>query len=217
MRAHSMVSAGLRGPLLIGGLLVGLCAPARAFDGKLKGLLLGIGLGPNCHRIHESGPDANYIVIVGGPTGDSIVVSRGRYNATKSGAGATIQLQLGYGFSEHFQVYYSELEDLEYVSTYNSKVVQTLTALSSLALDYRPGSAAAPWFLSGGIGQSSHLYNGEGHGFGFFAGGGRDLGRQSQIRLLLAYGRPLMYEASSVPLSGATTVTASLILGMLWR
>jgi hypothetical protein len=71
--------------------------------------------------------------------------------------------------------------------------------------------------LSGGIGESSHLYNGEGHGFGFFAGGGRDLGRRSQIRLLLAYGRPLMFEAASVPLSDATTVTASLILGMLWR
>ena len=192
--------------LMLASLVVcsGLASSAHAFDGKGKGFLLGLGVGPNVHRIRESYEGTSYIYAYDPMSGNTNVLTR-RYSSSEDvGTSVTFELQLGYGFTEKFLVYIWDREELEYPSAYVGFIDRT--GLMALGLDYRLGRDSGPWFLSAGAGESYLYYD---HvGWGVFGGGGRDLGRMSQVRFQLSYGEPT---------SSQSTLHAILILGILWR
>ena len=217
MTAHPVSFERWGAGLLMVVLLAGLCTPVSAFDGKRKGFLIGFGIGPDQFRVSRTGFTSTLLEVdSSGAAQDSIAVYRAR-EGTNSGTAITIQFQVGYGFSERLQVYFSELEDLKYFSNYYSSGIKTQSALSSLAVDYQLGRAPQLWFLTGGIGFSSHFFNDVGYGLGAFAGVGRDLGRLTQVRLLSSYGRP--YGISTPPGANrhVSTFTIALLFGLVWR
>lgn len=184
--------------------------PARATD---QGhFIMGFGFGPNGHFVRES-----YSALRNNPADTSAgpVLTSVSYSVWRSGASA--QLQLGYAFSERLRLNLSGLGDLQYSLELGSDLrlsrsVRIAQAIFALGGDYYPGQTTGEWFVSGGAGYGM-VPDYDAHGPAFFAGGGRDLGRVFQTRLVLGYLARL--RLSELADYKADRLTVAVLLGMV--
>jgi hypothetical protein len=188
---------------------------ATAHSAEQRRVIVGLGFGPNYHDIRTS--YSGFRIVAMDSSHRQVVVNG---SSSTAGTGASIQVLLGYAHSRSLQFHLSATEDLEHVILLSSESVpeeklQISQALITLGADYRPQGEEGRWFVSGGAGFGM-VPNDRAHGPALSVGGGRDLARIFQARLVFGY---LRYEQHGAAGQGfehsADRLNAILLLSMV--
>jgi hypothetical protein len=149
---------------IVGALLVvlalGCTESASAFDGQRQGFLLGFGVGAGSYKIEDR----------------------------DSKAGLVTDLKIGYGFTDQFQLFYTNKVTWRSADDWDGDGL-ILHGLTGIGANYYFRPAAPSFFVGGGLGLASHGFistdsdvdSESDSGFGFYLGGGFEFARHLNV------------------------------------
>jgi hypothetical protein len=164
--------------LLVLAVLVVSAVPAGAFDGKRKGFVLGVGVGPGL---------SSYTQELSSSGSGSITSDR------ETKVGFSTDFRIGFGATERFLIVYDNKVNWIPFDNVLGEHVTVTDGISSLAVSYYLSESAPGGFLTGGLGgagwstpfeeSSSGLA-----GFGVFVGGGYEFTKLWNLEGSLGFG-----------------------------
>jgi len=191
--------------VLIPALLLFSAVPAGAFDGKRKGFVLGVGLGPG----------------VSSYTQELSVSGLGSATSNReTKVGVSTDFRIGFGPTEQVLVVYDNKVNWIPFDNALGNHVTIADGISSLAVSYYLAQSAPCGFLTGGLGAAGWSTPFESNssssvGFGMFVGGGYEFTKLWNLEGSLGFGSPSDTE-QGLKLTTLTT-TFRVTISAIWH
>ena len=191
--------------VLVLALLLVFAAPAGAFDGKRKGFVLGVGLGPGLSSYTQE-------LSVSG------LGSAASSRETK--VGVSTDFRIGFGPTEQVLVVYDNKVTWIPFDNAIGNHVTIADGISSLSVSYYLAQSAPSGFLTGGLGAAGWSAPFESNssgsiGLGMFVGGGYEFTKLWNLEGSLGYGSPSDTQ-QGVKLT-TNTITFRVTINALWH
>lgn len=170
---------------IIGALLVvmtlGSTGTAFAFNGAREGFLMGFGIGASQYTI-DYGKNSGSYYYYSGPTGK------------ESTTGVETDLKIGYGFTDQFQMFYTNKVNFGSTDDRSGDSQLTVHGLTAIGANYYFSPTSPSFFLGGGVGLAAHRIidtdsdsNGNDEdnnsGTGFYINGGFEFAKHWNVEL----------------------------------
>jgi len=159
---------------------------ASAFDGKRKGFVLGVSIGPSASSFyHKHQIQTGYYFTANGESTSVVTIEDSRYHP-----GVSTDFRIGFAPSAHWSIFYDNR-----VSWFgNTEGDATVTSgVTSLATRYYFAPTGRCWYVTAGLGVAGWQLlekrsGSSAGGLGWFFGGGRQLRKHMELEAFLLHG-----------------------------